>query len=75
MGTIEDAVKSGDRLKTLIAVRDNIARTLDTTCSGRDTAQLSRRLLEVVDEIESINRKEVNQSPLKKAIQRTKAAE
>ncbi len=49
-----DAAASGSKRDTLIALRDAIARTIQTCESGRDMASLSKRLMEVMDEIEAI---------------------
>lgn len=53
--SIVDAAKSGNKLDTLTALRDSIAATIETCESGRDMAALSKRLMEVMDEIEEIN--------------------
>lgn len=55
MGLV-DAVKSGDKLATLIALRDKIAETIETCESGRDMASNSKRLMEVIAEIEAEER-------------------
>lgn len=51
MGLVK-AVKSGDKLATLIALRDKIAETIENCESGRDMASNSKRLMEVIAEIE-----------------------
>lgn len=48
------AAKSNNRRETLLALRDKIANTIDTTDSGRDIAALSKRLMEVMAEIEAM---------------------
>ena len=48
------AAKSGDKRSTLIALRDAIARTIQSCESGRDMASLSKRLMEVMDELDAI---------------------
>ena len=48
------AAASGDRKATLIALRDAIARTIQSCESGRDMASLSKRLMEVMDELDAI---------------------
>lgn len=54
MGMIEDAAKSGDRLKALIELRDMLALKLDECESNRDTAALSRQFTQVLAEIDEI---------------------
>lgn len=57
MATVVKAVTDGKK-ETLIALRDTIARTIDDCSSGRDMAALSKRLMEVMDEIEAIDQSE-----------------
>lgn len=52
---IVSAAATGDRRATLIALRDAIARTIQTCESGRDMAALSKRLIEVMDELDAIS--------------------
>lgn len=54
MESLLNAVKSGDKRKTLIALRDKIAATIDNCESGRDMAANSKRLMEVIAELESL---------------------
>lgn len=49
-----DAAKSGNRYETLIALRDILAKTIQECESGRDMASNTKRLMEVMDEIETI---------------------
>lgn len=58
MGRLLDAVRSGDRRATLEALRDDVAETIEKTGSGRDTAALSKRLMEICDAIDALPRKE-----------------
>ncbi len=51
---ITEAAASGNRKATLIALRDVLARTIQNCDSGRDMAALSKRLIEVMNEIEAI---------------------
>lgn len=53
MNIVEAAV-AGDRLETLKALRERIAQQIDGCESGRDMASLSKRLIEVMDEIDLI---------------------
>lgn len=48
------AVKTGDKRKTLIALRDKLAETIENCDSGRDMASNSKRLMEVIAELESL---------------------
>lgn len=49
-----DAVKSGDRRATLMALRDKIAETIENCDSGRDMAANSKRLMEVMSELDNM---------------------
>ena len=74
MGAIEEAAKTGNRRDLLVAIRDNIARTLDSTTSGRDTAALTKRLIEVADEIAELDAlSAAKDTPLKRAQAKAKA--
>lgn len=54
MPRLSEAAATGDRRETLIAMRDRIAQTIDSTESGRDVAALTKRLMEVMEEIDSM---------------------
>lgn len=49
-----EAAKSGNKRDTLIALRDKLAETIDNCESGRDMAANSKRLMEVMAELESL---------------------
>lgn len=51
---IIEAAASGDRRATLVALRDEIAETIQGCGSGRDMAALSKRLIEVMEEIDAL---------------------
>lgn len=51
MAGLIDAAKSGDRLATLIALRDRLADEIENTTSGRDLAALSKQLTDVLTQI------------------------
>jgi len=51
-----EAAQSGDRLITLIALRDLLAERLQNTESSRDIASMSRRLMQAVEEIETLEK-------------------
>lgn len=55
MGKLLTAVRSDDKRRMLAELRDKIAVTIEDCESGRDMAALSKRLMEVVDEIEAID--------------------
>ena len=56
MANLVDAAKSGDKRATLIALRDILAKTIQDCESGRDMASNSKRLMEVIAEIEAIDK-------------------
>ena len=58
MTNLVDAAKSGNKKQTLIALRDVLAQTIQTCDSGRDMASNSKRLMEVIAEIEAIEEDE-----------------
>ena len=49
-----DAAKSGNKRATLIALRDKLAETIQNCDIGRDMASNSKRLMEVMAEIEAL---------------------
>lgn len=67
MDNLVSATKSGDRRRTLIALRDRIAATIDSCESGRDMAALSKRLMEVMDEIDDLPSEVEEDTPLARA--------
>lgn len=54
MANLLEAARSGDKRKTLIALRDKLAETIDNCDSGRDMAANSKRLMEVMAELEQL---------------------
>lgn len=52
--SLTDAARSGDKRATLIALRDKIAETIEDCESGRDMAANSKRLMEVMAELEAL---------------------
>lgn len=54
MPDLISAAKSGDKRATLIALRDKLAETIQNCDSGRDMASNSKRLMEVMAEIEAL---------------------
>ena len=62
--TLLEAVKTGDRRTALVALRDAVAETIDAKDSARDIAALSKRLMEVMAEIDALPDPETESSPL-----------
>lgn len=54
MGRLTQAAKSGNRRAILETLRDELAKAIEMTESGRDIAALSRRLLEVTAELDGL---------------------
>lgn len=54
MTNLVDAAKSGNKRETLIALRDILAKTIQECESGRDMASNSKRLMEVMTEIDAL---------------------
>jgi hypothetical protein len=50
--SLEQTVVQGDRLESLRALRDVLARAMDSSDSGRDIAALANRLTDVLQQIE-----------------------
>lgn len=51
---LREAAASGDRLETLVALRDDLAEKLDMCESMRDYAALSMRMLEVLKQVDEL---------------------
>lgn len=49
-----EAAKSGNKRDTLIALRDILAKTIQNCESGRDMASNTKRLMEVIAELEAL---------------------
>ena len=52
MGTVKSAFESGSRKRTLEAMASKIADTIDSCESARDIPALTKRMVEMMDEIE-----------------------
>lgn len=67
--TVYSAAKKQDKRATLEALRNSIAKTIDKCESGRDMASLSKRLMEVIDEIDALDAEKspVPKNPLEEA--------
>lgn len=61
MTDLVTAAASGDKKETLIALRDILAKTIQNCDSGRDMASNSKRLIEVISELENIEKEEEEQ--------------
>ena len=66
MADLVSAAASGDRRKTLEALRDKLAGSVAECESGRDVAALSKRLMEVMKELDALPAPK-GDSPLAKA--------
>ena len=66
MADLIKAARSGSRRDTLEALRDKIAASIQDCESGRDVAALSKRLMEVMGELDALP-KPKGDSPLAKA--------
>ena len=66
MADLVSAAKSGSRRDTLEALRDKLADSIQNCESGRDVAALSKRLMEVMGELDALP-KPKKESPLAKA--------
>jgi len=73
MATLEQSAASNDRRETLIALRDKLARTIDECESGRDIAALSKRLMEVMAELDALPDPNRGKNPVRAA--RARAAD
>lgn len=54
MTNLVEAAQSGDKRETLIALRDILAFTIQNCESGRDMASNTKRLMEVMAELENL---------------------
>lgn len=66
MADLISAAQSGNRRETLEALRDKIAASIQDCESGRDVAALSKRLMEVMGELDALPQPKKD-SPLAKA--------
>lgn len=71
MTNLVDAAKSGNRRDTLIAMRDILAKTIQECDSGRDMASNTKRLMEVMNEIEQIDAEAAEREAAKMAKEKT----
>lgn len=54
--TLAEAVRSGDRLRSLHALRDRLAEQIDSTRGGREVAALSLRLMDVLAQVAELEK-------------------
>lgn len=54
MTNLIEAARSGNKRETLIALRDILAATIQNCESGRDMASNTKRLMEVMAELETL---------------------
>ena len=66
MADLVKAAKGGSRRETLEALRDKLAASIQNCESGRDVAALSKRLMEVMSELDAMP-KPKGDSPLARA--------
>lgn len=66
MADLVQAAQGGSRRETLEALRDKLAVSIQNCESGRDVAALSKRLMEVMSELDALP-KPKGESPLAKA--------
>lgn len=63
LGAVSEAARSGNTLDLLIATRERIATAVDDpSTQPRDLAALTRRLMDIAKEIESIETEESEES-------------
>lgn len=75
MAKLTDAARSNDRRKTLLALRDKLASTIEACESGRDIAALSKRLMEVMAELDSLPDPSAPKNPIRAARARAASRE
>ena len=68
--TLADSVQSNNRRKALEALRDRLAEAIDGTDSGRDIAALSKRLMEVMAQIDALPDPRAEADPVEAARER-----
>lgn len=49
-----EEIKSGDRRRALVALRDEIAVNIEAGVAARDLASLSKRLHEIINELDAM---------------------
>lgn len=64
MGKLLDAVRCGDKRAILLALRDETASAIENSSSGRDIAALSKRLMEICDNIDAMPNPDEDANPI-----------
>lgn len=72
MATLAQAARKNSRRETLIALRDKLAAAIDSCESGRDIAALSKRLMEVMSELDTLPNPQANKNPAQEARERAR---
>ena len=72
MATLAQAAKKNSRRETLVALRDKLAVSIDSCESGRDIAALSKRLMEVMGELDSLPDPNEGKNPAQVARERAR---
>lgn len=67
MQSLTAAAKTGNRREILESLRDKLAYTIENTESGRDVAALSRRLMDVIAELDALPDVDDHPNPLQQA--------
>lgn len=73
MATLVQAAKKNSRRDTLVALRDKLAAAIDDCESGRDIAALSKRLMEVMGELDALPDPNNGKNPAQMARERARA--
>lgn len=72
MATLAQAARKNSRRETLVALRDKLATAIDSCESGRDIAALSKRLMEVMGELDTLPNPQANKNPAQEARERAR---
>ena len=72
--SLVDAVSSGDRVESLVALRDENASAIDKGVPPRDLAALSKRLMDVVNQIDGLGGRRTDEDDTFDELRRRRAA-
>jgi len=61
--SLHESARGGDRLATLTALRDVLAEQIDNTESARDVAALSLRLMDVLRQVDELEKASAPAAP------------
>jgi hypothetical protein len=70
--SVSSAASTGNKLKLLIALRDRVAEQIED-CPATALSPLTRRLQDIVNEIESIEERNSQESPSERRAKRSGA--